>query len=191
MAITAAVIGALGGSFSKGWIWDQTLTGWTTSGSIAVSGSVGNPAPGVSAPTNSYAYRQAPGFPSLAGRTIEFDILANAGVALCGFYFGCNSSGAGQYFRLECRSGNNTGIGATPSWSNTAPAVPSSPVTGARSPNTWYSVKIIINPAGTSADVYIDGSLVISAHSITLNGNYIGMHGDAGAGGAFDNIKIS
>lgn len=192
MAISAAIIGALGGSGKKGWAWDQTLTGWTRSGSLTLDASNGNPAPSIAAGANAYAYRQVPGFASLAGRTIELDMYANAGTSLCNFYFGCNASGAGQYFRLECRTsgGDGSGIGTTASWSSWA--TPTSPlISGNYNAATWYAIKIVINAAGTACDVYVGGVLAISGHSITLNGTYIGCHGDGGSGGKFDNFKIS
>lgn len=189
MAISAAIIGALGGSGLKGWIWDQTLTEWTTSGSLTLDGSNGNPAPSIAAGSNAYAYTQVQDFASLAGRTIEVDMYANSGTPLCDFYFGCDASGTGQHFRLECRSGFDSGIGPTTSWANWG--APTSPYAPRYSPATWYTIKIVINSAGNAADVYVDGDLVISAHSVTLNGTYIGCQGDGGSGGKFDNFRVT
>lgn len=190
MAISAAIIGALGGSFVKGWFWDQTLTGWTSSGSISLDGSSGNPAPSLAAGTSAYSRMPVPGFGSLAGRTIELDMYANAGTPLCDFYFGCNSSGSGQYYRLECRGSNTSGVAPTTSWgSAAAPTAPTGPNNYA--PATWHAVKIVINPAGTACDVYVNGALAISGHAITLNGNFIGVWGDGGSGGKFDNFKVT
>lgn len=163
----------------------STLAGWTNN-SATVNNSMGLPAPSLESQGGQYAYYNIG--ESLLGKTIELDMLSLSGTyALTNFFFACNSSGAGQLFRLECRDGYNSGFAPTDSW--TSWGGPDS--VSNKTADVWYHIKIEISLAG-NADAYIDGDLVQSTYSISNNGNYIAIHGDGGVveGGLYDNIII-
>ena len=190
MAISAAIMGALGASarlggnlfFNDG----SSLSGWTVSGAT-VDTTIGNPAPSLKAyPINQYAYIAPPGITDLIGKSIKFDCKLGTSVALANLFFGCNASGAGRMLRLDMRSDNLPGISTTTSW--TAWGAPSS--TFALIDSNWHTYQIDIK-TGPVVDVWKDGVKVLSNISIVLNGTYIGISGDGGSqGGNFDNISI-
>lgn len=165
----------------------SALTGWTNSGA-SVDSTTGNPSPSLKAIGGTYAYRDLG--QSFLGKTITLNMyILNTGASfpLCNFYFGCNSSGQGNMLRLEGRAGNASGFATTTSWSSW-----NAPGTGTNySVSTWHTVVISIN-SSSQASWSINGTPVQSNVSITLNGNFFGIHGDGGSvhGGLYDNISI-
>ena len=115
-------------------------------------------------------------------------MLASGATPLIDFYFGCAATRSGQMFRLECRSqpfGN--GIGATSTWTSfSAPSGTTSTLTA----NVWHTIKIqIYSTAVGGMKIYIDGTL-IGTGTFVDNGGYMGLQGDGGTGGNWDNIYI-
>jgi hypothetical protein len=162
----------------------QSTSGWT------IAATAGQTA---SAPTGSYfhtqdafyansargdyLYTQIPGLAS--NEVITFWTYTTG---LGNVYFLVNSAGAGQMGRLDSRGGSDwSGLAATTTW--TAWSAPSSGLD--ESVDKWYKYDIIIN--GGTASTYIGsptnnlGTLGTAANtmSITNNGNYLGLIGDA------------
>lgn len=162
----------------------SSLTGWTNLG-ITVDSTLGNPGPSYrSTGSTQYAYIVPGGITTLLGKTIQLNMRATGANPLIGIYFGCNVTGAGQIFRLDCRAGNPSGFAACASW--TSWSAPSSGPT--LTVNTWYQIRIEITTGGTMS-YFVDGSLV-ALGSFVNNGPYFGLQGDAGSGGNWDNIVI-
>jgi len=171
----------------------SSLSGWTNSG-ITVSSGVGNPAPSFlsTGGDTGYAYINPGGLSSLVGYTILADMYVTGATPLVDLYFGCNSSGAGQMFRIDARpfpaQGNGfasttfwTGVGA---WSTP----PSNNYT--LSANTWYTIKIVINSTATNGMSWYYNDILGGTGTFVNNGGYIAMQGDGGTGGYWDNIAI-
>ena len=165
----------------------NSLAGWTNSG-ITISTSVGNPVNSFASTGGSqYAYISPAGITSFVGKTIMVDMYATGGTPLVDFFFGCNSSGAGQHARLDTRGGGNwTGFASTASWTSwSAPSSGSNPST-----NVWHTFKIQINStASNGMSLYINNIFVVNKTFVD-NGSYIGMQGDGGSGGNWDNIRV-
>jgi len=165
----------------------SSLTGWTNSG-VVVDSTQGNPTSSLKAVGGTYAYRDLG--QSFLGKTITLDMyILNSGATfpLCNFYFGCNSTGQGNLLRLEGRSGSASGFATTTSWTSW-----NAPATGTNyTVLTWYTIVISIN-SSSQASWSINGSPVQTNVSVTLSGNYFGVHGDGVSvhGGLFDNITI-
>jgi hypothetical protein len=174
----------LGIPYAPVWVSDgSSLTGWTVNGAT-VDATLGDPAPSFKATSGQYAYI-AP-VVGLIGKSITARVRVIPGTALCDLFFGCNASGAGRMLRLDARAGNHSGIATTTSW--TAWGIPDA--TGVVVPSgSWMSIRIDIK-AGPVADWYLDGVLKQSNVSIAVNGDYIGIVGDGGNGGNFDNLQI-
>jgi len=86
-------------------------------------------------------------------------------------YFLCNSSGSGQMFRLEARSGYPSGFANTSSW--TSWGTPSGlPKVDA---NTYYKVKIEIDGSDATGTI---GGIGSTSISLNRNGGYIGFQTD-------------
>jgi hypothetical protein len=162
----------------------SSLTGWTNSG-ITIDSSIGNPINSFkSTGSSQYAYINPGSITSFVGKTIQVDMRATAGTALVGIYFGCNVSGAGQIFRLDCR-GSGSGFAACSSWTSW-----SAPGGAGYTAATWYTVKIQINSTATNGmSYYINGTLV-GTGTFVDNGPYFGLQGDGGSGGNWDNIYV-
>jgi len=160
----------------------SSLTGWTNSGAAVIT-SNGNPQPSLEATGGNYAYRNIALAPN---EIIEYDNYVIPGsVDLCNLYFLTDSSGSGQMFRLEARSGNSPGFASTSSW--TSWNAPSGYT--AISSGVWHNVKLVLT--SNTAYGYIDGTSY-GSYSFSNNGGYIAVHGDGGSvtGGDFDNIKV-
>jgi hypothetical protein len=155
------------------------VASWTVVGSSGQSGVEGNPAPSYYAvSTNgSYIYRNINLVP---GRILTFNVKSNG---LGNLFFLVNSSGAGQMYRLDSRGGQWSGFATTSSW--TSWTAPSSGFNAAT--NVWYKLTIVIT-SPTSATLYYkqttdsspsDFGTLLGAYTITNNGGFIGLVGDA------------
>ena len=107
-----------------------------------------------------------------SGCTVQFDcyFLDNA---VLDVRFGVNNNGAGPFFRLDTRSGNNSGFGISNAWAT------SQPVTVAISTPTvtlgaWHLITIVISNDGSTAVWSLDGGTAYSG-SIALNGLFLGF----------------
>jgi hypothetical protein len=164
----------------------SSLTGWTNAG-ITIDSVIGNPINSFkSTGANQYAYINPANITSFVGKTIQVDMRATGAVPLVDFFFGCNIFGAGQQARLECRIGNGTGFASTSAWTSwNAPPGSTSLIV-----DTWYTFKIQINSTNINGmSLYINGNL-FGTGTFVDNGGYIGLQGDGGSGGNWDNINI-
>lgn len=129
-----------------------------------------------------------PSLTTLKGCTIYFDLYTNS---LVNFYFGCNSSGAGQMFRLETRPGNGTGFATTTNWTvRTAPQG-----TFVLTASTWYNFVITISTTGVASYTYkLNSATNFSSGSGTItigNNTHIGVQGDGlGPLSYIDNLNV-
>jgi hypothetical protein len=164
-----------------------SITGWTLGPSaITTTSSLGNPAPCISAAGRQYGYydlaTRISGLTTFKSHIFTFDIFCESG-SLINLFFGCNSSGAGQMWRLETRDGASSGITNTTSWTFW-----NYPATGPTlSGSTWYTVVITISSAGVATYTY-NGIAGGQSYTIADNGTYIGIQGDGLSGGYVDNI---
>ena len=165
----------------------STLSGWTSVNATVNSGT-GNPSPSLQATGAEYAYRDLG--ESFLSKRITFDVYLLPGtISLCNFYFGCNSSGAGNMLRIEGRTdGRISGFATTNSW--TSWNAPSGSI-NAYAQSTWHTIEISIN-SSSQASWSINGTPVQTDVAVTLSGNYFAVHGDGGVveGALFDNIVI-
>jgi hypothetical protein len=168
---------------------------WTRAGSSGQSTTEGNPAPSYYAvsTSGSYMYRNISLTPL---RIITFNVKSNK---LGNFFFLVDSSGAGQMYRIDTRSGNYSGFATTTSWTSW-----NSPTAGfTATANAWYKFTIVIT-SSTSATLYYTATTdasprsgtfgtLLGTYSITNNGGYIGLVGDV-AGSSYttwwDNIIV-
>lgn len=160
----------------------SSLTGWINT-TMQISNTVGNSSPSFAAVSgDNYAYYNLGS--SFLNTTITFDV--NVG-SLCNFAFACNTSGSGQFVRLEGRTGNNSGFAQIMTWTSwTAPS--SGQVV---TPGVWYNIKIIISSLGV-ATWYLNNVLQSPSYTIANNGTYFGLVPDRGGGTSyFDNISIT
>jgi len=158
------------------------LTDWANSGASVYS-TDGVPSPSFEATGGNYAYKD---IGLTTNKVLEYDgYVIPDSVTLQNLYFLTNSSGAGQMFRLEARSGNSPGLASTASWTSWNAPSGYSPV----SAGVWHEVKIALN--STTAYGYVDGAS-FGSYTFTNNGGYIAVHGDGGSvtGGRFDNIRV-
>ncbi len=168
------------------------INNWTTTGSAGQNTSIGDPAPSYYANSSNgdYMYKNIGLTP---GEVITFNGDTSA---LGDFYFLTNSSGAGQMYRFGTGSGW-FGFATTNSWTSWTAPSGTSPI----SANTWYKFQIIVT-SSTSASLYykstagdspsINGTLV-GTYTITDNGNYVGLIGDAASSSDityWDNIIV-
>ena len=141
----------------------------------------GNPAPSYKCPSGSgyYMYRNINLTPNTV---VVFSVKTNG---LGNFYFLVNSAGAGQAYRIDSRSVGGICMISTTSWTQWSGC--SGPAAPAPAPNTWYKLTLVISN-GTSATMYYLQSTDISPATfgnligtvtITNNGGYIGLVGDA------------
>jgi hypothetical protein len=166
----------------------NTYVGWYF-GAAAVDNTIGNPLPSLRVTASQYAYRVLSVQNSFLNKTIQFDMRVTSGTVPVGnFFFGVNTSGAGPFFRIDCRSGVGAGIGVANSWTDWT--IPSATGTSLNT-NTFYTVKIQITNAST-VNVFIGGSQVITGQQVLLRGGVIGLHGDRAdtSGCNFDNISV-
>ena len=165
------------------------LTGWTISGAVTISNTIGIPTPSISVPNSTNCYYNVTGITTFKNHTIQFDIYTGVG-SLINFYFACNSSGSGQMFRLETRPNNYSGFINTASWTTW-----SAPASGKTlSPTTWYTIKITVSDLGVATYTYNGSAIGIGGsgtYTISDNGTYIGIIGDGITGGYVDNIIIT
>ena len=178
-------------SFSPTYIFSSdgsSLSGWTNSG-ITISSSIGNPAPSFSGAggATKYAYINPASLSSLVGYTIFIDMYVTGATPMINLYFGCNSSGAGQMFRLDARVGQGSGFIPTTVWATWGG--PSTVVSGFTT-NTWYKIKIVINSTATNGMSWYYNGVLGTTGTFVDNGGYIAVHGDNGTGGNWDNIAI-
>jgi len=165
----------------------SSFTGWTTSGSVSITVTDGVPAPSFLVPGNTYAYINPSGLSSLLNTTITLNMkVTPTTTQLVNFYFACDSNGNGQMLRLESRPTYKSGFSQTLTWtswaaSSTQPYVSS---------GVWYNVKIQITSSGY-ATWYLNGTVQDQNYLLNTQGTYIGLVGDLGGGGVFDNIKIT
>ena len=164
-----------------------SLTGWTNSGGFSV-GTVGSQTCLTSSTSNAYIYIST-GISSFKGRTIKFNAYITGGCP--DFFFGCNSSGAGQFFRMETRSAVAEGFSSTTSWTSWANVNPANPAYS-WTLNQWLNITISITSGGV-ANFSVNGVAASSSYNYTIsdNGSYIGIQVD-GAGGSIsiNNIVI-
>ena len=168
--------------------------GWTVAGAsgaitTAATGSpIGTNAFYANSASGDYMYTNANYQPS-GNYIIQY---YSYSTGLGNLYFSAGSSGAGQMYRLETRSGNYAGFAKTASW--TSWDAPSGSVT--LSASTWYLMSVVID-SGQIASYYNPGlnyygglgtninplssSYTDSGGSETYaeNGGYIGLIGDA------------
>jgi hypothetical protein len=182
--VTATVSGQLqldpsGGSVDDG----SSLSSWTNSGAT-VDNTNGNPLPSFKATGGHYAYKNVN---ITSNEILEFDVYVIPGsVDLCNFYFMTDSSGQGQMFRFESRSGNSSGFASTTSWGSwNAPSGQ-----GVISAGVWHHARLVFG--STSVSGYVDGTSY-GSYTFANKGGYIAVHGDGGSvtGGEFDNITIN
>jgi hypothetical protein len=106
--------------------------------------------------------------------------------------FGYSAAGHGTGFRIDLRGSEPSGIEPTENttWvmthANAGPTI-------VCSASTWYTVKIVINAAGTSASWYLNGALQQSGIAIHLDGPYIGFNNANGGATVvnFGNISVA
>ncbi len=168
------------------------INNWITSGSSGQNTATGDPAPSYYANSSNgdYMYKN---INLTSNELLTFDANTNA---LGDFYFLTNSSGAGQMYRTGISSGW-FGFATTNSWTSWTAPTGTSPI----SANTWNKYQIAIT-SPTSATLYykltsgdsplINGTL-LGTYTISNNGGYIGLVGDA-AGSSnityWDNIIV-
>ena len=161
----------------------STYAGWTLVGTPtpAIDSGVGLPQPSFAVENGSqYAYILSTVPLNTAPATIEFDVRVTAGPwAVFDFPFGCNSSGAGPYLRIECRPGNSSGIGPRSAW--TAFSIPAGGLAANQAPDTWHHVKIVVK-SSTLVDWYLNDVLIGADVAVTMSGSYIGLSAYATAG---------
>lgn len=165
-------------------------TSWNLGGTSSEDASVGNPVPSYNLPGASGNYMNRD-VGMAAGQITTFNMRTSV---LGNLFFNCNSSGAGQMFRLESRSRTSSGFASTTSW--TSWSAPSGSFTAAA--NTWYKIMIKTTSA-TSATLYYEATTdkspgsqpanTVGTYSYSNNGGYMGLVGDGGGGNTyFDNI---
>lgn len=144
------------------------------------SASDGNPAPSYYANSvnGNYLYRDIGLVP---GRIVTFNVKTSG---LGNLFFLVNSAGQGQMYRLDTRiSPEHSGFANANSW--TSWYAPSSGFQAAA--NQWYKFTIVTTSA-TSATLYYnqttsslpsDFGTLLGTYTITNNGGYIGLVGDA------------
>lgn len=164
----------------------SSLTGWTNNG-VTIDNTNGNPIPSFLVVPGKDAHITAG---TVAGCSIQFDLFFyNATSALCNFYFGCNSSGAGYVLRLDGRgTGQPSGITASVIFTTHAPGAVAVNITTL----VWHNIVVVINASGTQASWFLDGVLKQTVNlALGVQGPFIGMSGDNGSNGAnFDNISV-
>ena len=156
------------------------VSSWTTTGISGSTTGAGNPQPSyyANSASGNYMYRNV----NLAtNRLTTFNVYTTG---LGNLFFLCNSSGAGQMYRADSRGSTNySGFATTSSW--TSWNAPSSGFQTTAS--SWYQFGIAITSA-TSATLYYQNSTnagptiptsTLGTYSITNNGGYIGLVGDA------------
>ncbi|MDD5508895.1 MAG: DUF2341 domain-containing protein, partial [Bacteroidales bacterium] len=165
----------------------SSTTGWFISGDAGTTSSIGNPPNSLYAQTHTgsgqnYMSRNI----GIAASTFTSCNVQTQTGNLGNFYYLCNSSGAGQMYRLDARGTTNyTGFATTTDW-NTWNSPGESQTSSA---NTWYRFGIAINPAGTVSTLYYDATtstnpvpgtiLNSTTYGVTNNGGYVGLGGDA------------
>jgi hypothetical protein len=166
----------------------SSLTGWTIgAAAITIDSTVGNPINSFkSTGSSQYAYINPASITSFVGKTIQVDMRATGATPLIDFFFGCSAAGAGQMFRLECRAATASGFATTTNWTTWA-----APASGATyTVNTWSTVKIQINSTAAGGMTYFINGTSVATGTFVDNGGYIGMQGDGGSGGNWDNIYV-
>jgi hypothetical protein len=167
----------------------DSLAGWSFNGTPAVvDNAVGNPTPSFYADSYHCSYIDVasiiPGLTSFKNRKIVFDIYTS--LYLVNFYFGMNSSGAGNGWRLDTRNQQTSGYATVLNWQGI-----NQPTTGVvgLSGSTWYTVVLTIANNGTVTYTY-NGTSSGTNQGYLDNGTYIGFQGDSLNGGWIDNIYI-
>jgi Concanavalin A-like lectin/glucanases superfamily len=160
----------------------SSITGWTTGGTTAPTIATISSQTGIYAVSggSNYAYINT-GITSLKGKNISFNVYLTGGCPE--IYFACNSSGAGQMFRFETRTGNVQGFASTTAWGTWNNPANSGLWTAL---NTWTSVMITISYAGV-AKIYVNGTDLGFTYTIADNGGYIGIQADNGGGAIYIN----
>ncbi len=172
----------------------SSTSGWTTVGTVGSSATVGNPVNSLYAQTKTgsgtggdgqyYMYKNISGF---GPNTFTFFNVRTETGNLGNFYFQCNSSGAGQMYRLDSRGSTNyTGFATTTAWNTWAPPAG----TQTSSANTWYQFGIAINSTGTSTKLYYNSGTstnpvlgtLLGTYTSVNNGSYVALGGDAVGG---------
>lgn len=168
-----------------------SLDGWTKSGNININSNAGLPAPSISTPGGSYAYRDV----SMAvNDAIEFDLYINPGqVCLCDLQILCDASGKnGTFLRFDARPNQKSGFAQANGWGivsvpsiNSKFSVPSS---------EYLHIKIETKDAdsGILARVFVNNLLFVDWYNIWSGGSYIGIYGDdvSANGALWDNIIV-
>lgn len=169
----------------------DSLTGWSFNGTAAVVDNVvGNPKPSFYVASYHTSYIDVasiiPGLTSFKNRKILFDIYTSSS-SLINFYFGMNSSGVGNGWRLDVRYQQTSGFATVQNWNGI-----NQPTTGVvgLSASTWYTVVLTIGGTGTVTYTYNGTSFGTSQPGYLDNGTIVGFQGDALSGGYIDNIYI-
>jgi len=158
------------------------ISNWTSQGTSGQDTSLGNPSPSYKAAGSpgSYMYRD---IGLTTNKIFEYDVYSSV---LGDTYFLVNSSGSGQNFRIDTRSGTSCGIGSTSSWTSWGSI---SKTCAYVSANTWHKFKLVIGQ--TTAQAYINGNTCGGAYTFSNKGTYIGLVGDGGGGQTnWDNLRV-
>jgi len=156
------------------------VSSWSTYGTASQSATDGNPAPSYYANSSSGNYLNR-NVSLVPGRIVTFNAKTNG---LGNFYFLTNSAGQGQMYRLDTRaSPEHSGFATTTNWT-----VWTAPSSGFQAiANQWYKLTMVITSA-TSATFYYNQTTssspsgfgtLLGTYTITNNGGYIGLVGDA------------
>ncbi len=160
-----------------------STAGWTVAGTAGATASAPTgshfstqDAYYVNSVNGDYMYSQVPGLTT--NEIITFWVYSTG---LGNLFFLTSSGGSGQMGRLDTRGGGDySGLAATTSWTSWA-----APSGLDESPNTWYKYDIEVTP--TTANAYIGSNsnglstlgTFANSRSVSNNGNYIGLVGDA------------
>jgi hypothetical protein len=120
---------------------------------------------------SSFGVRALPTFTT--GRKISFRVKPQVGtLSLGSFHFGCNSSGAGPYLRIDAR-GSACGVGTAGSW-RSLPG-PGQATHASLATGTWYLVEIEMT-SPTAGLWKLDG-VTVGTFTVSILGTYIGFNG--------------
>jgi hypothetical protein len=153
---------------------------WSIYGTAGQSATDGDPAPSYYANSSSESYLKRD-ISLVPARIVTFNVKTDG---LGNIYFLTNSDGLGQMYRLDTRaSPEHSGFNSTTSWTSWL-----APGSGFQAvANQWYKLTIVITSA-TSANLYYSQTTssspsgfgtLIGTYTISSNGGYIGLVGDA------------
>jgi len=168
----------------------SSYTGWTNVGA-SINTTFGNPAPSFGVGDTNYASYNVTQITNFTSHSITLDVYIPTGYTypLIGFYFGCNSTGAGYYARFDARGGSDyVYIDTCSSWASYVTGGGTKTLTT----DTWYSFIITIDASNNITITDTSGTVYATYAGATFSGNYIGMVGQiSGSYAYFDNIRIT